>query len=69
MSNQRLPGKKQQGLYMLEHIKKALSQNAKVHGVHVSDIIKATTSDYMRLSNKRQRRLIDAWEGRREESE
>ena len=69
MANQRHPDKKPVGVYMFETDKKALSQNSKSHGVHVSDIVKATTSDYLRLNKKQQRRLLDAWEGRRKESE
>jgi len=56
-------------MYILKDKKAALFENAKNHGFCFSDIVKATTSHYMRLSNKRQRMLLDAWEGRRKEYE
>jgi len=65
MANQRHPDKKPVGVYMFKTDKEALSQNAKNHGVYVSDIVKATTSDYLRLNKKQQRRLLENWEGRR----
>lgn len=56
-------------MYILKEKKTELFENAKSHGVYFSDIVKATTSDYMRLSKKQQRRLLENWEGRRIESE
>jgi len=65
MANQRHPDKKLVGAYMFSNEKEALSRNSKSHGVHVSDIVKATTSDYMRLNKSQQRKLLNSWEGRR----
>lgn len=64
MANQRHPDKKLVGAYIHETDKEALSQNAKSHGVHVSDIVKTTTSDYMRLNKSQQRRRLNSWESR-----
>ncbi len=69
MSNQRHPDKRHVNVYIFKDKKEALFENAKKHGVCFSDIVKATTSEYMRLSDKQQRSLLDAWEGRRKESE
>ena len=69
MANQRHPDKKPVSMYILKEKKTELFENAKSHGVYFSDIVKATTSDYLRLNKKQQRRLLDNWEGRRNESE
>jgi len=69
MANQRHPEKDPVSMYILKDKKAALFENAKSHGFCFSDLVKATTSHYMRLSNKRQRMLLDDWEGRRKEYE
>ena len=56
-------------MYILKEKKTELFENAKSHGVCFSDIVKATTSNYMRLNKKQQRRLLENWEGRRKKSE
>jgi|GEM_PF-3125085 len=64
MPNQRHPDKKPIGVYMFKSDKDSLDQNAKVHGVHVSDLVKASTDNYLRLNKTQQRKLLNMWQGR-----
>ena len=64
MPNQRHPDKKPIGVYLFKWDKKALYKNAKIHGVHVSDIVKASTTKYLDLNKTEQRKILNFWQGR-----
>jgi|32_taG_2_1085360.scaffolds.fasta_scaffold55300_2 uncharacterized DUF497 family protein len=64
MANQHHPDKTMVGWRIFKWDKADLKNNAKTHGVHMSDIFKASVAHYLNLNNSQQRKILNAgdWE-------